>query len=338
MSNKEDTITTIKKPVGQVRVYSAGGCGINMGTYFEEARGVVEVGTGVVHPVYVDTARSNLKSHIPEDQVYLIPDVDGSGGERKEHFKKIDAHTPDILKKFPPLDLNIVISSGSGGSGSVIAPCIVSELIKQGKTFIVVTIGDSSSIKFATNTQNTLLSYESLAKMHGKAIQLAYFENTHDKTRQEVDNEVLQTITLLSTLFSRQHKELDTKDLENFLNPNIVTSYPPQLSTIFAFHASVPKDLQSKVMTVATLAAEPEQARLPFTPEMQYVGYTDEAISANIVRFLPIHYVTVDNQIAPIVRRMAELLETSSAERRTREKTRSLLADDIDTTSNGLVL
>jgi hypothetical protein len=46
---------------GNVRIYACGGAGINIGSMFEEFRGLNDKGTAVVQPSYLDTSRSNRK-------------------------------------------------------------------------------------------------------------------------------------------------------------------------------------------------------------------------------------------------------------------------------------
>jgi hypothetical protein len=42
-----------------------------------------------IDTVYFDTSRSNLKPGLPEDKVYILPEVDGSGKERRQNSAAI---------------------------------------------------------------------------------------------------------------------------------------------------------------------------------------------------------------------------------------------------------
>lgn len=103
---------------GQVRVFCCGGGGINIGSMLEEYRGSEEIAAARLNPVYIDTSKSNLarnRHSINDEYCYVIDGLDGSGKLRAENYESITEHVRDILQKFKPLDLNIVISTAAGG-------------------------------------------------------------------------------------------------------------------------------------------------------------------------------------------------------------------------------
>lgn len=55
-------------------------------------------------------------------------------------------------RSFNTYTINVVISSGGGGSDNVNAPCIVNELLKNNENVIVIVTGNMESEKVAVNT------------------------------------------------------------------------------------------------------------------------------------------------------------------------------------------
>ena len=103
----------------KISLYCAGGAGINVGAMFESYRDKVEPGFAEIVINYLDTSKSNLGFNPPNESVYLIDDVDGSGKQRGKNHKVISERSKEMLLRFPPTDLNVVIHSASGGKLSV---------------------------------------------------------------------------------------------------------------------------------------------------------------------------------------------------------------------------
>lgn len=97
-----------------VRVYALGGAGLNLA---RELRAFPreEEGFARLELAHVDTSRSNLTEDVPENEVYVLKDLDGLGKIRREGAEAISQAALDILQKFKPADFNILISSASGG-------------------------------------------------------------------------------------------------------------------------------------------------------------------------------------------------------------------------------
>ena len=120
-----------------VRVYACGGTGASIAFSLDQLENTQSIASRDI--VIVDTSMSNLiggsNTILP---TYILPDVDGSGKDRTANAKSIEKHAPNIINTYPPSKINVVISSGGGGSGSVIAPCIVNELLKNNENVIVI--------------------------------------------------------------------------------------------------------------------------------------------------------------------------------------------------------
>lgn len=204
-----------------LRVYAAGGTGANI---------VSQIRDLDVETCYIDTSKSNL-SGIDDDLIFLTPDMDGGGKNRSLVYDKFRHHVDDILIRFKPSDrLNVVISSLSGGSGSIIGPMVTKELISKGYNVIVIAVDSQHSVKEIDNTVKTLKTYQSFSDLTKKPISMFYIENT---SRKEADQHAIRFINLLSLLVNKDHTaEFDTADLSNFINFTNVTDNQPSVSII----------------------------------------------------------------------------------------------------------
>ena len=174
----------------------------------------------------MDTSRANLRPDINPLNFYLVNRpgaTEGSGQERSENFEPISGRVGNILQKFKPVDLNIVLSTGGGGSGAVIAASIVSELLAHDCSTIAICVGDDSTRKFALNTLKTLKSYERIAaETRQLPINLVYVQNSKDMTRAAIDKRIQHVVAALCMLYSARNRELDAKDLEHELKSIVV--------------------------------------------------------------------------------------------------------------------
>lgn len=205
-----------------VTIFGCGGAGTNI-TKAYLTKSEVEGIYADVEVVAVDTSESNILTHKEEykDKFYpikLTSGKEGSGKVRAEHYKDIVSAIPGVLLNHTPTDLNIVVCSAAGGSGSVIGPLLHAELVKQGKPVISIVIGDTTSVRELVNTNNTLLSYNQMAQKAGKPFVAHVIMNTDHESRELVDDYVKEMITSLTLLFSGNIDEIDTTDLINFLD------------------------------------------------------------------------------------------------------------------------
>lgn len=203
-----------------LNVYCCGGAGSNVGKQITDLD---------INVCFIDTSDSNHKG-VDTDKIYQIEGIDGAGKDRKvtyENFKNPD----EVLIRFKPSNqLNIVISSLSGGSGSIIAPVLARELIKQGYNVIVIAVDSVHSVKEIDNSIKALMTYKSFSNSIKKAISLFYIQN---KSRKDADQRAIHFINMMSLLVNKEHtEEFDTSDLRNFINFDNVTENEPSVSVI----------------------------------------------------------------------------------------------------------
>ncbi|MEM5878683.1 MAG: hypothetical protein QXF12_07455 [Candidatus Aenigmatarchaeota archaeon] len=215
---------------GKVKVYAAGGCGTNIGyLIFNSLEKRPDV-------YFIDTSDANIrnKKEISRESLYIVEGMDGAGKYRKDALEGFKDLPEEVLIKFKPSDtLNVVVSSLSGGSGSVIAPLITKELLKRDHNVIVIGIGSKSSDIEVRNTINTLKSYKLISEQLNKPVVMFYLENNKD--RVESDSMALWLVKLFNTITDKSLvEEFDKSDLTNFINYNRVTDYPPTVAFLDA--------------------------------------------------------------------------------------------------------
>lgn len=328
----------MNQPKGKVRLYAAGGCGMNIGAALEEFRDKTEAAFAALDIVYVDTSKSNMRPEIDAKNCYLLEDIDGSGKVRSENHQVISTHVRAILQRFQPADLNIVMHSSAGGSGSVIGPLLVSELLESGVPTIVVTIGSADTVLDAQNTLKTLKSYEAIARMRQAPVIMTYIQNSTALSRDDADTHATSTIMALCVLFSRQNHELDSKDLFNFLRYDRVTSFPVQLASLTLIEGSQQVGNLGNIITVASLVKPQSPSALPEMPEVQYVGYLPADASNKILANAPLHFITSDGILPEAAARLNKLLTDQSKAQAARVSKASILSTSDQSTGTGLVL
>ena len=330
---KENSMT------GKVVLYACGGAGINIAQHFESFRGkAAEGGFAEVQTVYVDTSRSNLPAKASPDAFYLVENLDGSGKIRAENHREIAESIHDILLNFKPGDLNIVMSSLSGGSGSVIAPSLVSELLQRDANVIVIGISSVDSRIEIENSIKTLKSYEAVSKMRDKPVVLVHYENSETEPLSAVDTQAREAIVRLAALFSRQNRELDSADLRNLLQYNKVTDSKPKVVSMVFQSGTVVRG-KAHVIAVATLTTD-EFSSSPGTPVgYRCTGYIRQDNASNINLTAPMHYGIFDGLVLEHYSRLSSCLEKfDEATLASRRTTSSLLSGNDKPTDNGLVL
>ena len=335
-----------------VNIYGCGGVGVNISSALEPARGKDILGFAKYNLCYVDTSKSNMiRKKINADDVFLFEDIDGSGKIRKENHKAIAANTKAILQKFKPTEFNIVVHSAAGGSGSVLAPSIASELLKAGKEVVVIAIAAFGSSIEVENTTKTLQTYEAISELREKNVNLVYLQNsTTTNDEQQVNAQSVQLISMLLGLFSGEHEQLDTADLKTWLNHNKVTNSTPCINNVLIGYGQELKPYHAgdhfvieEPIAVATLATRDMNTRYNHTPSLKFEGYvpsewkTGDANGLTTIKDEPIHFCVVEDKMESIYKTLSDFLKDLREAESSRVRRKSILGD-ADTTEDGMVL
>lgn len=323
---------------GTITIYACGGAGLNIGSYFEKYRGTPSAGFAEVNVVYIDTSKSNLNEVHSPDYTYTFEGMDGSGKIRRENAAAISESVMDIIHKFKPGNLSIVLSSLSGGTGSVIAPSIVSELLARNENVIVCAVSSNDSRIEIENNIKTLKSYESVAKLRKSPVVMLYRENSTSTPRKETDDKIRKEIVMLAALFSGQNNELDTSDLHNWLYYNRVSSFDPKLSLLEFYNDTINDVKHGTVVTVASIANKDESTTCGMLVEYQCVGFVDDKNKAAVNIGNRLHFAVLDGVVMEIFKSLSDSAAQLDEAKNARISRGSILSKDDNAENNGLVL
>ena len=214
MSNSIST-----RPIGELAIFGCGGGGINIAKEYIDANLSADIANLSV--ALLDTSDSNLsEGNLSNFYAFSSPDgvVDGSGKVKAKNAELISRSIAEVLRKFPPKAMNIIVYTASGGTGNVAGYCLHKALLAAGHDVVSVVIASAESERTAKNTIGTLLDLSDLAEEVGKPVVIHYGMNGNGVTRAMVDKEAHLIITSLAILASRRNYGLDTADLKSFLN------------------------------------------------------------------------------------------------------------------------
>jgi hypothetical protein len=321
----------------KMKIYGLGGAGTNIVQRFLKKDNDLQAGSCEIDVVFVDTSRSNLGPMIPNDKVYLLDGLDGSGKVRASNYGAIVDCSKEILMKHKPADINVVVTSGSGGSGSVIGPVLVSELLSRGEEVIVITVGGTASRIETENTLKTLKSYEAISEKRNAPVILSYFENSAATPRSKVDDDAQLMIMMISVFFSGQNRELDGSDLRNFLNYQNVTSYKPKLSYLSFSSGGVSVGKGQAIVSLVTLADEGNSTEIDAHCEYQAVGYIPEGLRRTMAGDLPIHGAVITGYFNSVVDSLVTKIANYD-EARSAVVEKSITNSSDKATDNGVIL
>lgn len=240
--NEQLNADLIKPKTRSIMFYACGGTGINLlRSHREDLVLNVAEQNANEHFAYIDTSFANLHNVSAKD-TFTLKGLDGSGSNRPKNAEAIMGVLPQILLAHEPKDMNVVLFSASGGSGSVAGPLIMEELLKQGKMAVAIIIGSHETLKRTTNTIGTLTGLEQAVARIGRPIVMFYAENNPAKSI--IDNNLVPKFVLgsLNMLGSGRNKALDSADIQNMFDFHLVSHNKPGLAMLDVFTKT--EDLQ----------------------------------------------------------------------------------------------
>lgn len=325
--------------MAKINLYSTGGCGVNIGQRLEKYSKSESGAFADIVPYMIDTSRSNMIGQA--DNTYLVDGLDGSGKKRDSNYKAINDSCKQILMNFKPAAVNVVLHSCSGGSGSVIGPVLVSELLDRGELTIVIAVGSSASLIETQNTVNTLKSYENISSKRETPVICCYFENSPAMARGEVDREIISTVVLLATMFSGNNRGLDTEDLRNFIKYDRVTSYKPRLALLEFQSGKISLGKGLSLVSLLSLSDDSTSTDVEIPVEYQATGIFSMEHAEETRRIIetevPVHACVVTGFFNQVVERL-DVKIANFSEARSAVKEKSIVDHSHDATEDGLIL
>lgn len=180
---------------------------------------------------FFDTSLANLQG-VEKSKAFLVNGTNGGGSDRSRNAQIIVDSVKPFLLDFKPSDLNIVVYSVSGGTGSVAGPAIVEELISRGESVVsIITVG-VETVRGCENSYRTFLGLERLAEKHNKPVVFTYATMDARRDTKEAYLYQLKCIGAISHLASGRNLRLDAADVENLFTYTNVTNRPGSLALL----------------------------------------------------------------------------------------------------------
>lgn len=307
-----------------VSVYGCGGCGTNQVLNYVTVPYTEEIPIYPKTKKYIfDTSDSNVK-YADGVPVFIVPGEKGAGKQRASAFEMIKPHIVPFLNQHKPSEFNIFVFSASGGSGSVIGPMLMAEVLRRGLPAVAIVTGSTASKDEATNTFNTLTTLQTMAAKNtgGRPMGIIYMEDVptfreglpdYCLSRVSVDKAVQEAVRAMAIIIAGTHKELDHADVCNLFDYSRTSSgkkIKPQLFEILPFKedtGSAPmwgerrlEDFRSNLLGIASVLNS-EENELPDLGQLYgAVGYYDSEKLSRAEREIKLPNLHVASSLARI--------------------------------------
>lgn len=286
----------------------------------------------------IDTSFSNITENMPSDSVYVLEGADGSGSERRHNYKPIMKAMNQILARFQPGDYNIVLFTTSGGSGSVLGPLIVSELLSRKLPVVALIVNTCGSKTEIDNSIDTTKSLSGI--VNNVKLPLVFSEVTVNasKSFDAAAREVRGTLSMLLSLFDSKNVGLDSRDITNFLQYTNIRGGNPSLVHLDVFTDETIGQIAGEYpQSMASLYKDENRGVTGVTPVHYTAGSRDKDITDERMR-VTTHYVIREEPVSAMYKSLSQLQEQIVLADRAKAPTISLLEDDDNADSNGMVI
>lgn len=209
-------------------LYGCGGAGL---TIIDEYAKNGSLSGYVNKIVGLDASNAN-KVTADNLNVYYLPDANGSGGFRGKNIKDYPDFIRNVLAENKPEDINIIVYSGSGGSGSGIGPLLHRHMLEKHIPAVSMVIGDSSTYQELVNSVGTIRSLYQQCKL-GHPVVYMYYDNNCGRTQGEINTDVCSAIDACVVTLSTMNQRVDKSDIENlFFFNDVIPGVDPILSKL----------------------------------------------------------------------------------------------------------
>ena len=190
-------------------IYGCGGCGINvLNDYGGDDENVIK---------RLDTSFANIKKG--QEITVLTRKAEGGGKIRKTNANEVDENIKALSSDFYS-DVNILLYSSSGASGSLIGPLLNKYINSYNKKVInCVVVSDNSEIEI-TNSLNTIKSLDAIAKKDNIFMPIMIFRNTNKYTQREINIAIANHIKNIYDFMTIKVEEIDKADRLNSISDN----------------------------------------------------------------------------------------------------------------------
>lgn len=190
-----------------VTVFGCGGCGINL---VRQSNGYIDIRAKYR---FLDTSYSNIR----EGEEIIKLKGEGAGLNRKQVVASVNQQLPNLKDEDLILsDINIVVFSLSGGSGSVIGPLLIREIKRRGKLAIALTVASHESETHTKNTLNTLKGLEKDTQDFNIYLPIMIFDN--EISKELVTRTFSYKLERLIDILTLPTVEIDKNDRLNWID------------------------------------------------------------------------------------------------------------------------
>jgi hypothetical protein len=211
-----------------LKIWACGGTGINVSA--EAKAKPLTQAIKDAHVIGLDSSDANDSSDLFE--IHRIAGLQGAGKDANKIMDKVRPFVKALVASEKPGNHNIVVVNISGGTGRGMAFQLVRELIEKEAIVILAMISDFTSVTEKENSVKQRTALVNMINQLGKPICFMEFTEDADKTRGEVNAEVIQGIALASVFLSKYKSEMEVSDLTNLFNYSYDNKVPPALSRI----------------------------------------------------------------------------------------------------------
>lgn len=226
--------------------------------------------------------------------------VDGTDGAGKIRGNCAEVYVDFIRKnvaKVPEADMYVVVYSLSGGSGSVLGPELVHQLMAKGKNCVNVVLSTDDSKVDVKNTFNTLTGLANYAEELGRPIHFM-LEESSSGTRSEVDAAIHDHIVSIAGVCGRPHHGLDSNDVSSWLDYHKF-DVPAGLTMIERFDdAEILRELDGSVITILSLLNDSDNV----VPQVGAVFNTDGICEGHD----DVHFITTTKNMDNLCRKISD--------------------------------
>lgn len=198
----------------KVTFWGCGGFGINQTRLLPGFLDYPNASFRIIDTSKANTHKQNIDSRI---DVRYVGD-DGHGKVRGTNLEVLQQKMDQmVFVDDNESDIDVVIFSLSGGSGSVVGPLIVKALTRKDKPVIVITVADANSTVDCENSIKTIKTIENFAK--NSYVNMILFDNSIDG-RNSVDVGIKSKIAMLM-------KAIDLNDIRELDKSDIIIAMRP---------------------------------------------------------------------------------------------------------------
>lgn len=182
--------------------------------------------------VGLDTSKANGSNGL--FPIERMEGTSGSGKDIAENYPGAASFIDLAMSKHKPGRFNVIVCSSSGGTGSMFSVVLARWFLKRQIPFVVAIAEDHTS---ETEFKNAMLILKSLLAQTTKdqfnlPICSIRIINAEDKTRGEVNREMVTNLDYLSYFLTESNDELDFKDIQNLLAYSTTTKVPATLTEL----------------------------------------------------------------------------------------------------------